>query len=115
MFIPITPIPKPRMTQSDRWRQRPAVMRYRAFGDELRQLLSSYTLPDEVQVTFFMPMPKSWSLKKQAAMEGQPHQVRPDIDNLCKALFDHLAKEDKYIWHVDAKKVWSKNGGIMLQ
>lgn len=27
----ITPIGKPRMTRADKWKQRPAVMRYRAF------------------------------------------------------------------------------------
>lgn len=30
----ITPVPKPRQTQADKWKQRPAVMRYRAFADE---------------------------------------------------------------------------------
>ena len=29
----ITPIGKPRMTRADKWKQRPAVMRYRAFCD----------------------------------------------------------------------------------
>lgn len=33
---PIVPVPKPRMTQRDKWQKRPAVMRYRAFCDEVR-------------------------------------------------------------------------------
>lgn len=32
----ITPIGKPRMTRADKWKKRPAVMRYRAFCDEAR-------------------------------------------------------------------------------
>jgi len=32
----ITPVPKPRQTRSDKWKQRPCVMRYRAFADEVR-------------------------------------------------------------------------------
>ena len=34
--IDICPVAKPRMTQSDKWRERPAVVKYRAFADELR-------------------------------------------------------------------------------
>ena len=33
----ITPVPKPRMTQADRWRKRPCVVRYFAFCDECQK------------------------------------------------------------------------------
>ncbi len=41
------------------------------------------------------------------------HEV-PDIDNLIKGLFDHLAKEDSYIWGVEATKIWAEKGSITL-
>lgn len=115
MVISITPLAKPRMTRSDKWNRRLVVMRYRAYGDELRLRLPNYALPDEFKVTFNIPIPTSWSTKKRESMKGQPHTIRPDIDNLTKALMDHLAKEDSYIWHVDAKKVWSEKGSIEVE
>ncbi|MBC8923069.1 RusA family crossover junction endodeoxyribonuclease, partial [Escherichia coli] len=39
----ITPLGKPRMTRADKWKQRPPVLRYRVFCDEVR--LSGITLP----------------------------------------------------------------------
>ncbi|MGK4302143.1 RusA family crossover junction endodeoxyribonuclease, partial [Klebsiella pneumoniae] len=50
----ITPIGKPRMTRADKWKQRPEVIRYRAFCDEAR--LRKIHLPDSgAHVTFVMP------------------------------------------------------------
>nr|VXZ85617.1 Uncharacterised protein [Klebsiella pneumoniae] len=61
----ITPIGKPGMTRADKWKQRPEVIRYRAFCDEAR--LRKIHLPDSgAHVTFVMPMPQSWSQKKSA-------------------------------------------------
>ncbi len=114
MNVQVTPLAKPRMTRSDKWKQRKVVMDYRAYGDELRLLLPGYSLPDVVRVVFYLPMPPSWSVKKRAAMNGQPHKQRPDIDNLIKGLFDHLAKEDSYIWGVEATKIWAEKGSITL-
>ncbi len=60
----ITPIGKPRMTRADKWKQRPEVIRYRAFCDEAR--LRKIHLPDSgAHVTFVMPMPQSWSQKRE--------------------------------------------------
>jgi len=36
MIYNINPVPKPRMTQSDKWKKRPPVLRYFAFKDECR-------------------------------------------------------------------------------
>ncbi len=115
MTIYITPVPKPRMTRSDKWKQRDSVVRYRAFGDELRLKLPGYTLPAQVELIFRIPMPASWSQKKRVAIQGSPHQQRPDIDNLVKAIFDHLAPEDSYIYHVEASKFWGYRGSITIE
>ena len=75
------PIGKPRMTRRDKWAQRPCVLRYRAFADELR--LAAGKLPDDVYgvaVTAYLPIPKSWSKQKRLAHLGIDHRTWPDID-----------------------------------
>ena len=111
-IYPIVPCPAPRMSQSDRWKKRPCVLRYRAFRDEI--LLHRVTIPDRVRIIFHMPMPASWSAKKRAEMDGKPHQVRPDIDNLAKACSDAVFSEDSHIYELHARKVWSVEGGIEI-
>lgn len=111
---PIVPCPKPRQTAGDRWKKRPRVMRYRAFADECR--LRGVVLPSEgASVTFALPMPKSWSKREREAMEGQPHQQKPDLDNLVKALADAVHSDDSHIWHYrELKKVWGITGSITI-
>lgn len=40
----IEPVPKPRMTQADKWKKRPPVLKYFAFKDEVK--LNKITLPE---------------------------------------------------------------------
>ena len=40
---------------------------------------------------FFMPMPKTWTKKKKAAMAFKLHKNKKDTDNLSKAVKDALA------------------------
>lgn len=110
MIIPITPTPKPRMTRRDKWQKRPAVMRYRAFCDELRDHMRPAHLDN--WLTFHIPMPASWSQKKRAAMAGRRHQQKPDIDNLVKAVFDALLKDDSGVSEIHARKLWASTGAI---
>lgn len=110
----IAPIPKPRMTQSDKWKTRPAVLRYREFCDQVRA--AGVELPDHgAVITFLLPMPQSWSKKKREAMNGKPHQQKPDLDNLIKALCDAIHKEDQHIWQYEACKLWGVEGMIMIE
>jgi Holliday junction resolvase RusA-like endonuclease len=111
--IKITPVSKPRQTRSDVWKERPAVMRYRAFADELR-LKYSEDLPPSVSLVFHLPMPKSWSKKRREAMRYRPHQQKPDIDNLSKAVLDALLEDDCAVWHLDAYKFWADEGAIEI-
>ena len=112
-IYPITPVPKPWMTQRDKWAKRPAVMRYRAFADEV--IMHGVKISESgSHVTFVMPMPKSWSGKKRQALDGQPHQSRPDVDNLCKALLDALYDEDSHIHDIRISKVWGVDGDIRI-
>ena len=112
MHYPITPVPKPRQTRSDRWKKRPAVIRYRAFADECRLRIKQPL--DGATVVFYLPMPKSWSKKKKAALVGQPHRQKPDLDNLMKALGDALYGDDSTIAAICLSKVWAVEGGIEI-
>lgn len=110
----ITPVPKPRMTRRDRWAKRPCVMRYWAFADQCKALGVKLSA-DGDSVTFVLPMPKSWPKKKQEAMKGKPHQQKPDISNLLKALEDATNVDDSHIWHYSGlKKIWGDAGQIII-
>jgi Holliday junction resolvase RusA-like endonuclease len=102
------------MTHGDKWKKRPAVLRYRAFCDTLRLQAQGYEVPEQLGIRFHMPMPPSWSKKKRAAHMDQPHQSRPDIDNLVKSVLDALCEEDSYVHTIHAEKRWSDTGMIHL-
>lgn len=110
----VVPVPKPRMTKSDKWKKRDCVQRYWAFKDECA--LRKIQLPEcGAHVVFHIPMPKSWSKKKRTRMIGQPHQQRPDIDNYTKAIMDAVYGEDSGVWDIRATKVWADFGGIEIK
>lgn len=107
----INPVSKPRMTQRDAWKKRPVVVKYHAFCDEMRA--NHFMLPESgAHLTFVIPMPKSWSKKKRIEMNGKPHQQRPDVDNLIKAVMDAIFDEDCRVWNISASKLWGEQGKI---
>ncbi|RLA11508.1 MAG: RusA family crossover junction endodeoxyribonuclease [Gammaproteobacteria bacterium] len=109
----ITCVPKPRQTRADKWKKRPCVLRYRAFADECR--LNKITIPEQgSHISFYMPMPKSWSKKKKASMLGYPHEQTPDIDNLIKSLMDAVMKQDCGVWDIRITKMWAYEGAIEI-
>lgn len=112
----ITPMGKPRMTQRDKWANREVVGRYWLFKDELVRMVNEqgFILPDLYTVTFYIPMPSSWSKKKKDKMRGQPHKQTPDTDNLVKALNDCLRDQDSAIWNIHAIKYWDDVGRIEI-
>lgn len=118
--IDVSPVPKPRMTRADSWKKRPSVTRYFAFKDEVlhkSNLMGLTTIPMRIKsLKFILPMPPSWSKKDRLAMNGQPHLLKPDIDNLRKALQDVLCKEDSHIAIVEKEsKVWGTKGKIVIE
>lgn len=106
MIYPIVPVPKPRMTQRDKWQKRACVLRYRKFKDEVR--LRRVKLTPPCRVIFHLPFPKSWAEDIRAQLDGTPHRCRPDIDNLIKSLLDALFTEDSHVWEIQAEKRWSR-------
>jgi Holliday junction resolvase RusA-like endonuclease len=109
----IVPVPKPRMTQRDKWKPRPRVERYRTFCDQARALEINLPLSG-AHIVFVLPMPRSWSKKKRAEYLGRPHQSKPDLDNMIKALADALHKEDSGLWDIHATKIWGDRGEIRI-
>jgi len=79
------------MTRSDKWKKRPAVVKYHNFKDQCR--LYNVEVPVAgASITFNIAMPKSWSKAKKAKMVGQPHQQTPDLSNLLKRLRMQLSR-----------------------
>jgi hypothetical protein len=113
LIIPVTPMGKPRMTRSDKWKRRDCVTRYWEFGDRLREYLTE--IPQPCLMVFVYPMPKSWSKQKREAMKGQKHENTPDLDNFEKALLDSLYQNDSHIWNVHHIKIWGEEGKILIK
>ncbi len=110
----IPPVAKPRMTQRDKWAKRPAVIKYRQFCDRVR-FARMQLYPCGLHITFVVPMPGSWSERKKAAFDGQPHQQRPDLDNYLKAVLDAVYSEDSHIWDMRITKIWGREGKIIVE
>lgn len=124
--VAIKPMGAVRMTNRGKFVKGPA-QKYLAYKDEIKlqvmqQLKGKSLLTDhiEVNITFYMPIPQSWSKKKQEAAVLKPHKSKPDIDNLIKGLFDSLNglvwKDDNLVSKVTATKLYGPSAeGIMFQ
>lgn len=110
----IKPCAKPRMTQADKWKHRPTVMKYWAFKDRVKQLNIKLPVCDS-HVTFYVAMPESWSDKKKAEMYLKPHQSNTDVDNFLKALMDGVYGNDSCVWDVRITKIWDYEGSIIIK
>lgn len=118
MVFSVTPVAKPRQSQADKWQVRPPVARYRTYADELRRQArrAGFRMPEAgAAIRFTLPMPRSWSKRKRAALAGQPHRQKPDLDNLIKALTDALLPDDSGLWQLaGAEKRWGEAGSIEI-
>lgn len=118
--IPGQPIGKPRMTQSDKWNRRDVVIAYRAWADLARIAAGRLVAhvaggrPGCVKAIAYFEMPSSWSEAKRKAHAGQPHRVKPDVDNVLKALMDALIANDQVVHTVTVLKRWDDGTGARL-
>jgi Holliday junction resolvase RusA-like endonuclease len=115
----IDPIPKPRMTQRDKWLKPPRkpVMQYRFYKDALVALSikHKYVVKNPLSIIFVIAMPTSWSKKKRQRMANQPHESKPDLDNLIKGFKDALCENDSFVHTYDQiKKVWGERGQLII-
>lgn len=127
IMFDVCPVSAPRMTQSDRWktnpehpdinrRQRPVVTKYFAYKNALKIQANvlKFEIKPVLDVLFIMPMPQSWSQKKKEKMVGLPCKVKPDTDNLMKAIKDTFCVNDSHIWRETAEKRWGYNGSVII-
>lgn len=118
--MPGAAIGKPRMTQKDKWAKRDCVMRYRAWADHLRLLAhAAGGLPDtdrilEVSWVARFEPPKGTSKKRMAAMIGNLHRVKPDRDNIDKAVLDVLFENDQGIACGTIRKEWAEQSSLTI-
>jgi Holliday junction resolvase RusA-like endonuclease len=110
----MNPVPKPRMTQSDKWNKRKEVQKYWTYKQEINLRRGNFEMPEcGYHLIFYIPMPKSWSRKKKAKMAGEPHQSeKADKDNLEKGFLDALCQKDGHIWDGRVSKYWAYRGKI---
>lgn len=115
--IELTPMAKPRMTQADKWKKRPVVLRWRAYKDELR-FVHKVNLDGfiDLEIIYCIPMPKSWTKKKKDLHRNRLHQQVPDCDNLTKAILDAgCTKSDAHIAIINESKYWTDTGCIYIK
>jgi len=76
------------------------------------------TGPLHLTVAFYMPIPTSWSLKKQHAAENASHLSKPDLSNLVKFVEDAshgiLFTDDAQITSIAASKWYSAHARTEL-
>lgn len=65
-----------------------------------------------------MPIPTSWSKKKQKEHEFKRHTNKPDVDNLAKLVMDALNgvayADDKQIYSLSVSKIYSPVAGTSV-
>lgn len=109
--VKVHPLGKPRMTRRDQFIKRPIVEEYWAYKAVLREHAGPLpTNPDMVLAIAWLPMPKSWTEKKQKALDGQPCRQKPDWDNIAKGICDSLFDDDSGIWVGSTIKYWCYQG-----
>ena len=69
-------------------------------------------------MTFFIPMAKSWSQKKKSSKNGQFCDNNSDLDNYEKAILDSLNtiyfEDDRQIVQQSSQKIWAEQGSIKI-
>lgn len=117
--VNVVPMGKPRQTRRDVWKKRGCVLRYRAFADELREACGITAklerAPLAVNWFAYLPMPASWSKRKQQEMAGTPHRQKPDRDNIDKAVLDALFLEDSAVAMGRINKFWDDGRGPRIE
>ena len=129
--IVMTPTPKGRPRFTSRGRSYTPAATVKAEHEVANALLQKTrekggewpkTGPLAVRIVFAMPVPESWSKKKQQQARSNElwHTSRPDADNLLKLVLDAangvLWVDDAQLVMVGAGKEYAvKNTGVMLE
>lgn len=91
-------------------------MRYYTMKDQLRREIPQFidNLPKDLSLSFFLPFPKSYSQKKRDKLRGQPHELKPDLDNLIKGFKDAFGSDSHVHTYTHMTKVWYDCGKIII-
>jgi len=118
IILPLNPCTAPRQTRADcRPPFRKCISQYHEYRDSVSSLWPhGLELPTSAAILFTIPIARSKSAKKRAALNGTAHLQAPDIDNLLKAFLDSLYRNqsDAHVWNVLAVKVWGLTGSIAV-
>jgi Holliday junction resolvase RusA-like endonuclease len=122
-MIPGAPIAKKRPRFSFSFKKQRVYDAQKEEGIFARQMLKAQMIenlcysfiecPVDVKMTFYTPIPKSWSKKKRESRNLQPDPRRPDLDNYEKFYADAMnlsvLKDDSQIVSTQCKKLFSIN------
>ena len=111
--IETKPMAKPRMTQRDKWKKRPIVVRWNAYKDIIRLFSSpNFEMPlFDYWMIFTFELPKDWHV----SIIGTPHQHTPDKDNLEKGILDiFLLHDDSAVFDGRVTKLWGDIDSIEI-
>lgn len=114
------PMGKPRMTQRDKWLKRKCTTNYwqwkatalQAWGKQAPVVL---TQPTTLSIVCYFSMPQSWSVHTKEAKQGMPHTVKPDGDNVMKALKDALFHNDQMVVDGWYRKLYDDGRGARIE
>jgi len=106
------------MTQRDKWAKRPCVVQYREWADLVRLIARPVPPAEKVislsWVATFEP-PASWSKKKRKMALGELHCLKPDRDNIDKAVLDALYPDgDSAIACGFIRKTWGEVSSLEI-
>lgn len=77
-----------------------------------------YECAIKLELSFYLPIPKSTSKKKQRLMEQNviKHVKKPDVDNLCKSVCDALNgvcwRDDSMITEIISRKMYATENNV---
>ncbi|EGQ1310189.1 RusA family crossover junction endodeoxyribonuclease [Staphylococcus pseudintermedius] len=94
----------------------PYVKHKKFVADQLPTLMIDK--PIRLTVEFYFKPSKSWSKRKKESHIGQPHSIKPDIDNLLKTILDagngKVWADDVLISEIRTFKKWSSVARTVL-
>ena len=114
------PMGKPRMTRRDKWAKRKCVTDYWTWADTARAAFGKVdklvlTQPTTLSIVAYFSIPESWSRYKKDQAKNMPHTVKPDGDNVMKALKDALFYNDQMVVDGWYRKLYDDGRGPRIE
>lgn len=114
------PLGKPRMTQRDRWKQRPCVVQYWKWCDKLRAKAGlrqklTLTAPHKLYICAWFQLPSRLTKKRLTEVSGTYHTCTPDWDNVAKGVMDALLVNDSMVSIGRVCKFWDDGDGPRVE